>query len=104
MAYKKTPQKPRKPRSSVHQGCSKKRSLLKERIRTLEERVDELTGKIQSVELISSIYKDDLQLVIEAVGLRHLFDPFGADLDPTPEDALSLELARRKGRHMSSPP
>ncbi len=77
---KKPSQKPsyvRKKRS-IHAGCSKKRTILKDRIRQLEQRVDELVDAVEMKGLAIRILKDDLDVIVEAGGWKHLLDPFGS--------------------------
>ncbi len=78
----KTPTKPSRRRNAAgpHLVCSKKRSALKERIRTLDKLVDELEASIRLQELRVDILNDVLRTVVETMGLELVLDPFGSGL------------------------
>ncbi len=100
---KKTPSKTSKPRkrTATHHACSKKRTLLKERIRLSEQRIDDLDEQVHQLEMVIRILNDEVRLLVRETGSN---DPFGKALAVPPEEVSSLDTARRKGRHMSSPP
>ncbi len=92
MAYTKTPAKGKgqsKPRRSAavhHAECSKKRSILKERIRALSLLVDELETENRLTRMHVDVLHGTLTTVVESLGLGVVLDPFGADLrTPTPD-------------------
>lgn len=54
-----TPSYPRKRKASGHENCSKKRSLLKNRIRILEARLLAVIGHLTTTELYLGIHDSD---------------------------------------------
>ncbi len=77
-----TKAKPRRYTAVKHTECSKKRTLLKERIRALEARLEECESATTLSILQVDILHDVLKSVVETMGLESVLDPFGAGLTP----------------------
>ncbi len=74
-----------------HEQCSKKRTVLKERIRDLNTLVDDLESKYRLQELRVDILNDVLKTVIETMGLEQILDPFGAGLTREKDEGKQLK-------------
>ncbi len=86
MAYKQTPpdQKRRRNASVAHAKCADKRTLLKERIRKLEQQTDDLSSEILLADVRWQALHDALSKVVEVMGLEIILDPFGNRPPETP--------------------
>lgn len=63
-----------------HTECSKKRSVLKDRIRALEAELAEVTEAQHQSNLQVNILRDVIATIAETMGLETVLDPFGFGL------------------------
>ncbi len=73
--------KPRRRNASVqHKRCSEKRTLLKERIRSLEGQIESLLSEQSIVDIRFEAINEVIKILVAAAGIKASLDPFGAAL------------------------
>ncbi len=86
----KTPTKPRQRNASrKHDECSRKRTLLKERIRALEGRLAEVESEYSLSNIRHDQISEVLAILVEKAGIKALLDPFGASAQHSDEKGKS---------------